>query len=61
MAAGRRVGSSVHSVWRIRPGSVRSRRAVGAEPNKSKPPGEQGHQIRLCGQDLVHATAEGVQ
>lgn len=61
MAAGCSACSSVHSAWRIRAGSVRSWRAVGAETNKSQPPAEQGHQIKVCCYDLVHSAVEGVQ
>lgn len=34
---------------------------MGAEGNKSQPPAEQGHQIKVCCYDLVHPAVRGVQ
>lgn len=34
---------------------------MGAEGNKSQPPAEQGHQIKVCCYDLVHSAVRGVQ
>lgn len=42
-------------------GPCRSWRAVGAEGNKSQPPAEQGHQIKVRCYDLVHPAVRGVR
>ena len=52
MTAGYTARIGVQPAWRMKAGSVGSWRDVGAEAHKSKPPAEQGHQIKVCSRDL---------